>query len=149
MLRKLFVAAIVGVGFGLLGCSAAHAQKTKVPHQGQQCKTTAASCNVKIMVEDWCIHCDVYVDFILTEVAVDHGKKGNTITWDIKDSRYEFAQQNGVDIGIVFDQNSGFSNCRRVNKQKFQCDNASKPGVHKYTVNLTGLDPLDPWVVNN
>lgn len=76
-------------------------------------------------------------------MSVDEGKRGNTITWDIVDPRYEFAQN-----GIVFPENSGFT-CGAENKQKFSCKNTSAPGVYKYTINVAGFDPVDPWVVNN
>jgi hypothetical protein len=89
-------------------------------------------------------HSEVYVDYELTEVTVDGGHKGNTITWDIADAHYEFVQ----DGGIAFPPDSGFS-CQWKNKQKFVCDNQSLGGVYKYTIKLKDLDPLDPWVVNN
>ena len=126
MFAKTFVAVVVAVGFALLGWGAAQLQKTKIPHQKLPCKTTASNCNVKVLVQTTLFHSEVYVDYELTEVTVDGGHKGNTITWDIADAHYEFVQ----DGGIAFPPDSGFS-CQWKNKQKFVCD------------------PLDPWVVNN
>jgi hypothetical protein len=143
MFTKTLSAIVALVAVGVVGWSVAQFQKTKFPHQGQKCKTSVPTCNIKVQVEKLCIFCDVYVDFELTEVTVDAEKKGNTITWDIADGRYEFAQD-----GIVFPQGSGFD-CRAQNKQKFVCDNQSTPGVYKYIVKLKDLDPQDPWVVNN
>jgi len=143
MFTKTLVAVVAAVAFGLVGWSLAQFQKAKFPHQGQKCKTSAGSCNIKVQVENLCFYCDVYVDYELTEVTVDADKKGNTITWDIADGRYEFAQD-----GIVFPQGSGFT-CRAQNKQKFVCDNMSTAGVYKYTIKVKDFDPLDPWVVNN
>jgi hypothetical protein len=143
MLAKTFVTVVVAVGFGLLGWGAAQLQKTKIPHQKLPCKTTASSCNIKVLVETNCFFCDVYVDYELTEVTVAQDKKGNKITWDIADARYEFAQD-----GIMFPADSGIT-CQAQNKQKFVCDNLSKAGVYKYTVKVKNFDPLDPWVVNN
>lgn len=143
MLTKTFVAIVVAVGFALLGWGAAQLQKIRIPHQKQQCKTTASSCNIKVQVETTLFHSEVYVDYELTEVTVDGDKKGNKITWDVGDRRYEFAED-----GIAFPADSGFS-CQAQNKQKFVCDNKSTAGVYKYTVKLKNLEPADPWVVNN
>jgi hypothetical protein len=143
MLAKTLVTVVVAVGFGLLGWGAAQLQKTKIPHQKLPCKTSASSCNIKVLVETTLFHSDIYVDYELTEVTVDGGKKGNKITWDIADGRYEFAED-----GIVFPQGNGFS-CQAQNKQKIVCNNQSTAGVYKYTVKLKNFDPLDPWVVNN
>jgi len=83
MFTKTLSAIVALVAVGVVGWSVAQFQKTKFPHQGQKCKTSVPTCNIKVQVEKLCIFCDVYVDFELTEVTVDAEKKGNTITWDI------------------------------------------------------------------
>lgn len=140
--RTLFFVGTAAI-FALIGWQGSRLHMTKIPHEGQKCADD--DCKVKVMVEDWCATCDVFVDYVLTEA------KGHNITWEIDTGsapRYEFGQK-----GIEFA--SGFS-CQQAGK-KFKCKNLSPsvPGVYKYTINVTDtryskdLAPLDPWVVNN
>ena|ERR1700694_1780065 len=141
--RTLFFVATAAV-FALVGWQAAKLQVTAKKHDlgDQECK--GSSCNVSVMVDcPFILKCYVSVDFEMTRV-----KKDNEITWDIANSSYEFAQKNGIDIGIVFlDLNNGFG-CQSHGKRKITC-RSKESGVFKYTINVKDLDPLDPWVFNN
>jgi hypothetical protein len=139
MLGRTLALVVTAIVFAFVGTQVPRGKPVGKHAEPQQCHP---NCNVEVRVEKWgsdcVVNCLTYVDYDVTVVA-----KGTTIQWEIKDD-HEFSGTNG----IVFSQTSGVA-CTQVDKKKIKCDSGSNEGVQKYTVNLTGKDPLDPWVVNN
>lgn len=137
---------LTAVVFAVLGWQIASNQVVRKHDLGdQQCMTSKPDCKITVTVDcPYILQCYTSVDFEMTRVTAD-SKKGNTITWALAESRYEFDSR-----GISFPDGSGFTNCQPSNNnKKFTCENASQGGLYKYTVKVKDLDPLDPWVFNN
>ena len=93
--------------------------------------------------------CDVDVDpsmgTVPDKVTVGNGK-GKKIRWTIKPGQGSFAAN-----GIEFDGpgKSVFTGCApSSNMRMFTCTNGGEPGQYKYTVQIQGRSPIDPFVVN-
>lgn len=113
--------------------------------------STVGDCTIAVTIETCGFlnlsHCTTVID----DVVLIHKGKKPTVWWKIADSTYKFAtDSNGKNIGIVV-SNGGdeFKDCEKVNDQTYSCkSHHNNFGVFKYAVNVSGLDSLDPWVVN-
>jgi len=135
--QSVVISAIV---FAIIGFLVAVFTGTSKKHNlGDQDCQSKPSCNVSVTFDCLVFHINCSVDL---DYAMTRQKKNNDITWQITDSNFEFDAQKG---GIVFtDSGNGFT-CNPNGKQKITC-NSPYSGVWKYTINVKGLDPFDPWV---
>jgi hypothetical protein len=142
---------LVGAGVGIVVVAAAVmllSPHAKYPKQALDCNDeTAGSCLVKIDV----IPCGLIglqrCASVLYEAVVVHGKKKIDPYWTIVDHSYKFAD-NGI---LISDGTSDIGDCApKDNTWTFYCKNKHlKFGVYKYTINIIGMEPLDPWVIND
>ena len=65
--------------------------------------------------------------------------------WTIVNKSYKFAS-NGI---VITNGGDELGDCKSKD-DAFFCKNKHKVfGVYKYTINVTGANPLDPWVIND
>lgn len=143
---------LVGAGVGMVVVAAAVmllSPQAKYPKEALDCNDeTAGSCVVKINV----VPCGPLnyqrCASVLYEAVVVHGKKKIDPHWTIVDHSYKFAD-NGI---VISDGTSDIGDCALDPKDAwtFYCKNKHlKFGVYKYTINVVGMAPLDPWVIND
>jgi hypothetical protein len=144
---------LVGAGVGIVVVAVAamllSQPQVKYPKQALECKDeTPGKCLVKIDV----IPCGLWnaqrCASVLYEAIVIHDKKKIDPYWTIVDHTYKFAD-NGI---LITDGTSDVGDCKADDKDKwtFSCKNKHlKFGVYKYTINVIGTEPLDPWVIND
>jgi hypothetical protein len=83
---------------------------------------------------------------LLSDPVVIHNKKKIDVYWVLVNPKYKFAS-NGIVIANGGDE---LVDCAPKDDLTFWCKNKhTKYGNYKYTVNVSGLDPLDPWVIND
>jgi hypothetical protein len=94
-------------------------------------------------------HCTTVVN----DAVAILNKKNIDLYWVLQDQGYKFAtDSSGNSTGIVVTNGgNAIVNCSGDDRT-FSCKNNHKStgfGVYKYTVNVSTLEPLDPWIVND
>jgi hypothetical protein len=102
----------------------------------------AARCVITVSVPNWCwFGCTPTVDFDIVEIRGGTGAPARMM-WILAGSR-------SFD-GIEFPPDRGFTCETRPRHVVCSSTGRAPKGEYvKYTVKVRGLDPLDPWVVNN
>jgi hypothetical protein len=110
-------------------------------------------CMVKVDVV-WCGVSDPlrYCVSVLNDPVVIHNKNDNSrkkidVYWTLVNTKYKFAS-NGIVIANGDDELAGCKS--KDDGVTFFCkNNHTKFGAYKYSINVTGANPLDPWVIND
>jgi hypothetical protein len=113
--------------------------------------TGCSTINVKLKADKPCGNddeCSVAVepwggDWVPGTIVTAKGKT-RRIAWTLRPFEGAFAEN-----GIRFDEaGARVFKCERTNFLRFVCENSGEAGKFKYTIQLIGWDPLDPWVLN-
>jgi hypothetical protein len=137
------------VGIVLVAAAAALISfPAKNPKKALDCvdDINAKACTVKVDVESCGLlglqHCVSVPD----DAVVIHDRKKIDVYWTIVNTNYKFAA-NGI---VVTNGDNELGDCKPDGDFTFFCKNKhTKFGVYKYTIYVVGLDPLDPWVIND
>lgn len=107
--------------------------------------TPSGNCNVVVRK-------DCVMGFMACKPAVSHDPVivtggGNTILWVLAGAHLRWQG-----AGIVPDPQSGIQ-CNAPAGNTVRCSNPGRPSPTpdgwKYTVQIEGVGPLDPWIINN
>ena len=133
---------------GMAGLFGPKIERTTIALHGQKqprdCRRGGNTCAVSIHVrcDDTSNEpqsCEPYP--VLTEEAqVIVANAGQTITFDIADNTFKFDATNGI-------SSTDLTGCNG-NANKFTCKVPMQSKVSKYSIQLQGMSPVDPWVVN-
>jgi hypothetical protein len=83
------------------------------------------------------------------EVVFITDKKAVTVTWKLDDPAFAFDKKYGI---LIQSDKKGEFKCKidQQDSTVFTCTNKHQfSGLYKYSVNVIGADPLDPFLVNN
>ena len=138
-MNRILGLAIV-VSLALYGC--ANLPPSRGDHGSKKLSCDGVNkCDVDVTVNCpplW-LACTAEVSF---DPVVILGKNRLNVVWTLATPGYAFA-----DNGIVIDDPD--FDCKPDGKTRFVCmDKHTQFSVSKYTVNVTGVSPLDPWIVN-
>ena len=133
-------AVFAGAGY-IVGAKSAKILYPTHPHVGKSCK--GGNCDIDIKIACESATCIPYADPEV--VVVDTGYK---IKFTIDNSTsYLFDASDGIKFTSPF-----FTCSTNPARKKSECDVTIPPGTplgfYKYSIHVTGLAVVDPWVVN-
>jgi len=133
------VFSVVIASFLIAGCAAIKPTEFS-PHPTAKGCNGQGNCFVNVSVSGGSIAVDA--EYLIIN---NPRRQDIKITWRLPEG-----SNNTLEAVEFFDTGGQIHDCASEGPRQFRCfDNHADLGVFKYTIKVTGLTPLDPWMVND